>query len=91
MSLFSKRLTILSVAVVFSAAVFAAEQGDVGYEPTAENLAARQWFQDAKFGMFVHWGIFSVYPKYGWNYVADKVTFDEWATYFPKLNPVKFG
>jgi alpha-L-fucosidase len=25
--------------------------------PSAANLAAREWFQDAKFGMFIHWGI----------------------------------
>lgn len=30
------------------------------YEPAPENLAARQWFQDAKFGMFIHWGVYSV-------------------------------
>ncbi len=30
------------------------------YQPTAENLEARQWFQDAKFGLFVHWGVYSV-------------------------------
>ncbi|NNK18427.1 MAG: hypothetical protein HKP49_04690, partial [Maribacter sp.] len=31
-----------------------------GYEPTKENLENRQWFQDAKFGMFIHWGVYSV-------------------------------
>ncbi|MDG3442803.1 alpha-L-fucosidase [Nitrospirillum amazonense] len=29
------------------------------YAPTAENLAARQWFQDARFGIFLHWGLYS--------------------------------
>lgn len=29
------------------------------YVPAASNLAARQWFQDAKFGAFVHWGLYS--------------------------------
>lgn len=31
-----------------------------GYVPTQENLENRQWFQDAKFGMFVHWGVYSI-------------------------------
>ena len=26
------------------------------YEPSAEGLQARRAFQDAKFGMFIHWG-----------------------------------
>jgi alpha-L-fucosidase len=33
------------------------------YEPTWESLDARPipaWFQDAKFGIFIHWGVYSV-------------------------------
>jgi alpha-L-fucosidase len=32
---------------------------EVTYRPSESNLAARRWFQDAKFGIFVHWGIYS--------------------------------
>ena len=27
------------------------------YKPTKENLEARKWFSEAKFGLFVHWGV----------------------------------
>lgn len=33
------------------------------YEPTWESLDTRplpQWYDDAKFGIFIHWGVFSV-------------------------------
>ncbi len=30
------------------------------YVPTADNLAARKKFQDLKFGLFIHWGIYSI-------------------------------
>jgi hypothetical protein len=30
------------------------------YQPSPENLQARREFQDAKFGMFIHWGVYSV-------------------------------
>lgn len=29
------------------------------YAPAKENLEAREWFQDAKFGLFIHWGVYS--------------------------------
>jgi alpha-L-fucosidase len=29
------------------------------YVPAAENIAARQNFEDMKFGLFIHWGIYS--------------------------------
>jgi alpha-L-fucosidase len=36
------------------------------YTPAAENLRARAWFQDAKFGLFVHWGIYSTLADGEW-------------------------
>lgn len=34
------------------------------WENIAENYQFPQWFKDAKFGIFIHWGLFSV-PSYG--------------------------
>ena len=31
-----------------------------GYEPSPKNLENREWFQDAKYGLFVHWGVYSI-------------------------------
>ena len=31
-----------------------------GYVPTQENLDMREWFQDNKYGLFVHWGVYSI-------------------------------
>ena len=55
-----RRTFLQSVA---AAAVFPGLQGSsggTGYRPSAGNLAAREWFQDARFGLFVHWGVYSV-------------------------------
>ena len=30
------------------------------YTPTAANLEARQQFENARFGLFIHWGVFSI-------------------------------
>ena len=30
------------------------------YQPSPENLQARREFQDDKFGLFIHWGVYSV-------------------------------
>jgi len=32
------------------------------YTPTAENFAARARFQDMRFGLFIHWGVYSLSP-----------------------------
>jgi alpha-L-fucosidase len=43
------------------------DKGQVNYLPAQENLENRQWFQDAHFGMFIHWGVSSVLgEEIGW-------------------------
>jgi alpha-L-fucosidase len=53
------------------------------YEPTWESLDQRPnpvWFEDAKFGIFIHWGVYSVpswgpkdrYSEWYWNDMQDK-------------------
>ena len=32
----------------------------------SERLAAREWFRDAKLGMFVHWGVYSQLGQGEW-------------------------
>ncbi len=49
-------LTLLLAAYMLSAQLTAQE----GYVPTRENLENREWFQDAKYGLFVHWGVYSI-------------------------------
>jgi alpha-L-fucosidase len=36
------------------------------YSPTPENIASRNEFQDAKFGLFIHWGVFSILGDGEW-------------------------
>ncbi len=35
------------------------------YNPTEENLKNREAFQDMKFGVFIHWGIYSMDGRWG--------------------------
>jgi alpha-L-fucosidase len=61
------------------------------YQPTPENLAARQWFQDAKFGLFIHWGVYSVLGKGEWVMNNDKMSIEQYKALPPKFNPVQYN
>lgn len=66
-----KRGLLMLLAVCFSNLLIAQEV----YKPTWESLDSRecpQWFPDAKFGIFIHWGLYSV-PGY-----TNKGTYAEW-------------
>ena len=36
------------------------------YTPSSENSKAREWFQGAKFGLFIHWGVYSLLGDGEW-------------------------
>jgi alpha-L-fucosidase len=60
------------------------------YEPTPENLKAREWFQDAKFGLFIHWGVYSVLGDGEWVMNNKKMTVAEYEKLPPQFNPTAY-
>jgi len=56
------RLSILAALLGF----FHLGYSQNSYQPSPENLEARKWFQNAKFGMFVHWGVSSMLGNGEW-------------------------
>jgi len=61
------------------------------YQPADSNLQARTWFQDAKFGMFIHWGVYSVMGKGEWVMNNDKIPVSEYEKLAPQFNPTEFN
>jgi len=72
-----KKAILLSFLMTGAALVTAQEHHDTpenrsgstgieGYEPSVENLKARAWFEEARFGLFIHWGVYSVLGDGEW-------------------------
>jgi alpha-L-fucosidase len=83
---------VLALAVAFVGAGLAAipSTADEPYTPTPENLKARQWFQEARFGLFIHWGVYSVLADGEWVMHQKRMTSAEYERLPPQFNPVKF-
>jgi alpha-L-fucosidase len=77
--LFLSMLSLTSVALVAQT-----------YQPSESNLKARQWFQDAKFGMFIHWGVYSVPADGEWVMERQKIPVSEYEKFAPQFNPTEF-
>ena len=61
-----------------------------GYRPGAANLKSREWFRDARFGLFVHWGVYSVLGDGEWvmnNQQIPAKTYEKIPAFF---NPTDF-
>jgi alpha-L-fucosidase len=63
---------------------------DPPYHPAPENLRARDWFQDAKFGLFIHWGVYSVLGKGEWVMNNTQMSVREYEKLPAQFNPVKY-
>ncbi len=80
---------LLLAALVASLPAAASAQPYV-YTPSPENLKARQWFQDAKFGLFVHWGVYSVLADGEWVMNNKKIKVAEYEKLPAFFNPIAF-
>jgi alpha-L-fucosidase len=60
------------------------------YKPSPENLKARREYQDDKFGMFIHWGVYSVLGDGEWVFHDRKLSVHEYERLPRFFNPQKF-
>ena len=77
-----------------------ASKGNPSAETKEERDARMEWWREARFGMFIHWGVYAalagVYkgeeiPGIGeWIMLRAKVTVDDYALYSKQFNPVKY-
>ena len=61
------------------------------YTPTSENLKAREEFQDNKFGIFLHWGIYSMTAQGEWYMHNRNINWEEYAKLASGFYPSKFN
>ena len=63
-----KKILLITLILSFGISIVSrAQSQDMPFQPTWESLSNYQcpnWFRDAKFGIFIHWGVYSV-PAYG--------------------------
>src|SRR5262245_2349716 len=76
--------------LLLSALLAARSAAQTGAAVPAERMAARQWFQDAKFGMFIHWGVYSQLSQGEWVMQNRSIQVPQYEWLASAFNPVKF-
>ncbi|GIV60794.1 MAG: alpha-L-fucosidase [Rhodothermaceae bacterium] len=52
--------------------------------------ARRAWFREARFGMFIHWGVYSVLGRGEWVMENERMTVEAYEELPPRFNPTGF-
>lgn len=81
------RATVLA-SLLFVTTTATAQQG---YTPTEENLRSRQEFADSKFGIFIHWGIYSMFAQGEWYLQNATIDKNEYAKAADAFYPHRFN
>lgn len=85
----SNKISVIAlvVALLLTASTANAQRT---YEPTQANLEAREWFQDAKFGMFIHWGLYSILGDGEWVMKNQKIKVNDYERLASFFDPEAF-
>lgn len=78
----------ITMVLILGIAILVRAQGN--YKPTAENMKSREWFQDAKFGLFIHWGVYSVLGDGEWVMNQQQISVKTYEKLPAFFNPTDF-
>ncbi len=56
-------------------------------ETESQKTARMKWWTDARFGMFIHWGLYALPARHEWVKNAERMTNDQYQKYFEMFNP----
>ena len=86
----SLKLKTLAFIALNSIAVSMPVFSQSSYVPSESNLQARKEFSDSKFGVFIHWGIYSMFGQGEWYMTNAGIDCNEYAKAASGFYPIRF-
>jgi alpha-L-fucosidase len=85
-----KKLQLLLLLLLLSLPTVFAQQKMIGTETDAQKEQRMAWWKDARFGMFIHWGLYSGAARHEWVKHNEKIDNAGYQKYFDQFNPDLF-
>jgi len=73
--------------ILVLAATLAPALGSPAAETSAEKEARMKWWTEARFGMFIHWGLYALPARHEWVKNREKITDEAYRKYFDHFQP----
>ena len=54
-------------------------------------LKRTEWFRQARFGMFIHWGLYAIPARGEWVRSSEHITVEKYQKYFDEFNPKDYN
>ena len=80
---------ILLTMVLLSALLICSQMSlaQLTRETEAQKMQRMKWWTDARFGMFIHWGLYALPARHEWVKNAERMTNEQYQKYFEMFNP----
>lgn len=84
-----KKLLLVTSLCLFSLFLFA-QNLNLSDETPQEKELRMQWWTDARFGMFIHWGTYSLPARHEWVKMRERISNASYQKYFDEFDPAHF-
>lgn len=78
------RLVILAVVLATVAQIATAQ---LPKETESQKVQRMKWWTEARFGMFIHWGLYALPARHEWVKNRERMTNEQYQKYFELFNP----
>ena len=83
------RLLVTAALLAFPAVELIAQWAPLATDASAEKRI--EWWRDARFGMFIHWGVYSIPGRGEWVQWGEQIPRTEYAKLMDQFNPDHFN
>ena len=84
-----KKVIVIAMAILLTGSV-SFSQNKIGNETEAQKKERMQWWTDARFGMFIHWGLYALPARHEWVKNRERITTEQYQKYFEEFDPVNY-
>jgi len=85
-----KKILVLLLLICITAPTLFAQTKMIGNETDAQKEQRMEWWKDARFGMFIHFGLYSEAARHEWVKSNEGMTNEQYQKYFDQFNPDLF-
>nr|WP_319569549.1 alpha-L-fucosidase [uncultured Draconibacterium sp.] len=84
------RRAVFAVMLILFVNQLAFSQKKIWDETSEEKVARMKWWTDARFGMFIHWGLYAQAARHEWVKKNERISDEDYQQYFDVFNPDLF-
>jgi alpha-L-fucosidase len=80
-----KKTTALTLLILLC--ITASGQKTLTSETSSQKKERMEWWTDARFGMFIHWGLYALPARHEWVMAKERLSTGEYQKYFDHFDP----